>query len=115
MNSGLKKHVADFTELIFVAYDSGRITGSRAAELMGLDLLGYRDAYRTWRDAQKKWDAIARNKTITPLYRLHDISVAMAAATDNGETHTHPDAALLDSLEEAIQAVRALAAAEAQS
>ena len=108
MNSGLKQHVADFSELVLMAYDAGRITGSRAGELLGLDLLDMRDKYMTWRDNQKMWDQLARNKTHHALYRLHDISQAMAYATDDGEQATHPDAALLDSLEEAIQAVRAL-------
>lgn len=108
MNEGLKQHINDFKELTFLAYDAGRITGSRAGELMGLDLLDFRDKYEDWRSSQKMWDQLSRNKTATTLGRLRDIAEAVAAATDNGETYLHPDVALLDSLEEAIAAVRVL-------
>ena len=107
MNAGLEQHVKDFRLLVFLAYDAGRITGSRGRELLGFDyLLDFNDTYQTWREGRKERDRIARNQKVTALSNLYDASEAMMAATDDGEQFTQPEPHLLDNLAEAIQAVR---------
>ena len=108
MKSGLMQHVQDYQELIFISYDAGRITESRGRELMGFDqLLDFRDAYRHWKETQRKFDQ-SRRPASTALWNLDEAARAVSAATDTGEDHVQPDEQLLRNLEEAIQAVRAL-------
>ena len=91
--------------VILSAYDAGRITMMKAAELIGTDLLSFRDKYAAWRDAHERPQIPPRRQGVADLIRLNETAQAVVDGTDDGDQFATPDPTLVENLARALALV----------